>query len=245
MKKLIFLLLFFVNLNAQNTILNIGHRGAKGHVAENTVASIKKAIELGVDGIEIDVFRCLSGEIVVFHDKTLDKLTNGSGYIEEKSLSELKELKVLGSKHSIPTLEEVIKSIGKGVILNIELKGPNTSKGSLEMANKYIKLGEINSSDILFSSFNWKELTALRKLDKNVKIALITEDDPLKAIPTALTLNAVAINPNYKKLNQGNVKKIVSSGLKIYTWTVNNKFDIIKVKKLKINGIITDFPERI
>ena len=174
MKKLIFLLLFFVNLNAQNTILNIGHRGAKGHVAENTVASIKKAIELGVDGVEIDVFRCLSGEIVVFHDKTLDKLTNGSGYIEEKSLSELKELKVLGSKHSIPTLEEVIKSIGKGVILNIELKGPNTSEGSLEMANKYIKLGEINSSDILFSSFNWKELSALRKLDKNVKIALIT-----------------------------------------------------------------------
>ena len=175
MKKLIFLLLFFVNLNAQNTILNIGHRGAKGHVAENTVASIKKAIELGADGIEIDVFRCLSGEIVVFHDKTLDKLTNGSGYIEEKSLSELKELKVLGSKHSIPTLEEVIKSIDKGVILNIELKGPNTSEGSLEMANKYIKLGEINSSDILFSSFNWKELSALRKLDKNVKIALITE----------------------------------------------------------------------
>ena len=143
MKKLIFLLLFFVNLNAQNTILNIGHRGAKGHVAENTVASIKKAIELGADGIEIDVFRCLSGEIVVFHDKTLDKLTNGSGYIEEKSLSELKELKVLGSKHSIPTLEEVIKSIGKGVILNIELKGPNTSEGSLEMANKYIKLGKL------------------------------------------------------------------------------------------------------
>ena len=175
MKKLIFLLLFFVNLNAQNTILNIGHRGAKGHVAENTVASIKKAIELGADGIEIDVFRCLSGEIVVFHDKTLDKLTNGSGYIEEKSLSELKELKVLGSKHSIPTLEEVIKSIDRGVILNIELKGPNTSEGSLEMANKYIKLGEINSSDILFSSFNWKELSALRKLDKNVKIALITE----------------------------------------------------------------------
>ena len=184
-------------------------------------------------------------EIVVFHDKTLDKLTNGSGYIEEKSLSELKELKVLGSKHSIPTLEEVIKSIGKGVILNIELKGPNTSEGSLEMANKYIKLGEINSSDILFSSFNWKELSALRKLDKNVKIALITGDDPLKAIPIALTLNAVAINPNYKKLNQDNVEKIVSSGLKIYTWTVNNKFDINKVKKLKINGIITDFPERI
>lgn len=245
MKKVIFLLLFFVNLNAQNSILNIGHRGAKGHVAENTIPSIKKAIELGADGIEIDVFRCLTGEIVVFHDKTLDMLSNGTGYIEEKSLSELKELNILESSYSIPTLEEVIKSIGKEVFLNIELKGSNTSKGSLEMVNKYVKTGKINMSNILFSSFNWEELSELRNLDSDVKIALITGEDPLKAISTALTLNAIAINPNHKKLNQENVEKIFSSGLKIYTWTVNNQLDIIKVKDLKVNGIITDFPERI
>ncbi len=245
MKKVIFLLLFFVNLNAQNSILNIGHRGAKGHVAENTIASIKKAIELGADGIEIDVFRCLTGEIVVFHDKTLDMLSNGTGYIEEKSLSELKELNVLESSYSIPTLEEVIKSIGKEVFLNIELKGSNTSKGSLETVYKHVKTGKINMSNILFSSFNWEELSELRNLDSDVKIALITGEDPLKAISTALTLNAIAKNPNYKKLNQENVKKIFSSGLKIYTWTVNSQLDIIKVKDLKVNGIITDFPERI
>ena len=245
MKKVIFLLLFFVNLNAQNSILNIGHRGAKGHVAENTIASIKKAIELGADGIEIDVFRCLTGEIVLFHDKTLDNLSNGTGYIKEKSLSELKELNILGSKHSIPTLEEVIKSIGKEVFLNIELKGPDTSKGSLEMVNKYVKSGKIKLSNILFSSFNWNELVKLRNLDSDVKIALITGEDPLEAISPALSLNAIAINPNYKKLNKDNVQKIFSSGLKIYTWTVNNKLDIIKVKSLKVNGIITDFPERI
>ena len=245
MKKVIFLLLFFVNLNAQNSILNIGHRGAKGHVAENTIASIKKAIELGADGIEIDVFRCLTGEIVLFHDKTLDNLSNGTGYIEEKSLSELKELNILGSKHSIPTLEEVIKSIDKEVFLNIELKGPDTSKGSLEMVNKYVKSGKIKLSNILFSSFNWNELVKLRNLDSDVKIALITGEDPLEAISPALSLKAIAINPNYKKLNKDNVQKIFSSGLKIYTWTVNNKLDIIKVKSLKVNGIITDFPERI
>ena len=245
MKKVIFLLLFFVNLNAQNSILNIGHRGAKGHVAENTIASIKKAIELGADGIEIDVFRCLTGEIVLFHDKTLDNLSDGTGYVEEKSLSELKELNILGSKHSIPTLHEVFKSIGKEVFLNIELKGPDTSKGSLEMVNKYVKSGKIKLSNILFSSFNWNELVKLRNLDSDVKIALITGEDPLEAISPALSLNAIAINPNYKKLNKDNVQKIFSSGLKIYTWTVNNKLDIIKVKSLKVNGIITDFPERI
>ena len=197
MKKVIFLLLFFVNLNAQNSILNIGHRGAKGHVAENTIASIKKAIELGADGIEIDVFRCLTGEIVLFHDKTLNNLTNGTGYIEEKSLSELKKLNILGSKHSIPTLDEVFKSIGKEVFLNIELKGSNTSKGSLEIVNKYVKLGKINLSNILFSSFNWDELSKLRNLDSDVKIALITEEDPLKAISPALTLNGVSDNKTY------------------------------------------------
>ena len=231
-------------MNSKNPLV-IGHRGARGHIAENTLPSIAKALELGVDGIEIDVFRCFSGEIVVFHDKTLNKLTNGTGYIEKNTLSELKELKILGSTHSIPTLEEVINSIGKDVFLNIELKGSNTSKGSLEMVKKYIKLGKINPTDILFSSFNWNELRELRNLDKDMKIALVTDEDPLLAIESALNLNAVAINPNYKNLNKENVKKIFNSGLKIYTWTVNNKKDIVRVKKLKVNGIITDFPEKI
>ena len=158
-------------------------------------------MELGADGIEIDVFRCFSGEIVVFHDKTLNKLTNGTGYIEKNTLSELKELKILGSTHSIPTLEEVINSIGKDVFLNIELKGSNTSKGSLEMVKKYIKLGKINPTDILFSSFNWNELRELRNLDKDMKIALVTDEDPLLAIEPALNLNAVAINPLLKLID--------------------------------------------
>jgi glycerophosphoryl diester phosphodiesterase len=123
-------------LNSQESILNIGHRGAKGHIAENTIASIHKAIELGADGIEIDVFLCKSGEIVLFHDKTLEKLTNGDGNIEDKNLEELRKLKVLNSSYSIPTLEEVLKSIDKDVFLNIELKGRNTAEGSLESDKK-------------------------------------------------------------------------------------------------------------
>jgi glycerophosphoryl diester phosphodiesterase len=131
------------------------------------------------------------------------------------------------------------------VFLNIELKGSNTSKGSLEMVQKYVKDNKINLSNILFSSFNWNELRELRKLDNNVKIALVTGEDPLLAIEPALNLNAVAINPDYKNLNKENVQKIFNSGLKIYTWTVNNNKDIIKVKNLKVNGIMTDFPEKI
>ena len=75
MIRTIFFMFCSLLLNSQESILNIGHRGAKGHIAENTIASIHKAIELGADGIEIDVFLCKSGEIVLFHDKTLEKLT--------------------------------------------------------------------------------------------------------------------------------------------------------------------------
>jgi glycerophosphoryl diester phosphodiesterase len=231
-------------LNSQESILNIGHRGAKGHIAENTIASIHKAIELGADGIEIDVFQCKSGEIVLFHDKTLEKLTNGVGNIEDKNLEELRKLKVLNSSYSIPTLEEVLKSIGKDVFLNIELKGRNTAEGSLNLIKKYIEKNKIELNNILFSSFNWEELKDLRSLSDKVQLALITEQDPLLAIDYALKLKAVAINPNYKDLNEQIISKINEKGLKIYTWTVNSKIQIDRLKALNVNGIITDYPDR-
>ena len=221
--------------------MNIGHRGAKGHIAENTLASIKKAIDLGADGVEIDVFKCLTGEIVVFHDKSLDKLTNGIGLIEEKTLEELKELRVLDSQEQIPTLLEVIESIGEDVFLNIELKGRNTAEGSLDLVKKHVT----KSDNILFSSFNWEELKDLRKLDSEIKIALITREDPLLAINPALSLNAIAINPSYKSLNKNNTSEIYKAGLKIYTWTVNDTVQISEMINLEVHGIITDFPEKI
>tara|TARA_B100001175_G_scaffold35301_1_gene25691 strand:- start:156 stop:899 length:744 start_codon:yes stop_codon:yes gene_type:complete len=238
-----FLILF--NSSNQSKQLVIGHRGAKGHVAENTLKSIKKAMQLGADGIEIDVFRCLSGEIVLFHDKKLDKLTNGTGLIENTSLEELKKLKVLGTNQQIPTLNEVFDVIDNKTFLNIELKGSNTAKLSLEIVKQQINNNGFLKKNILFSSFNWEELKDLRKLDGNIKIALITEDDPLLAIKPALNLRAVAINPSHKTLNKKVVEKIFSAGLKIYTWTVNNKKQIYKMKKLGVNGIITDYPERV
>ena len=244
MIRTIFFMFCSLLLNSQESILNIGHRGAKGHIAENTIASIHKAIDLGADGIEIDVFLCKSGEIVLFHDKTLEKLTNGYGNIEDKNLEELRKLKVLNSSYSIPTLEEVLKSIDKDVFLNIELKGRNTAQGSLDLIRKYIRKNKIELNNILFSSFNWEELKDLRSLSDKVQLALITEEDPLLAIDFAIQLNAVAINPNYKDLNKKNISKINEKGLKIYTWTVNSKIQIDRLKALNVNGIITDYPDR-
>ncbi|MGY8945856.1 MAG: glycerophosphodiester phosphodiesterase [Flavobacteriales bacterium] len=242
MKKIILIVFMIFSCSShERNILNIGHRGAKGHIAENTLASIKKAIDLGADGVEIDVFKCLSGEIVVFHDRGLNKLTDGTGFIEEKTLKELKTLKVLGTQEQIPTLLEVIELINEDFFLNIELKGRNTAEGSLELVKTHI----INKNNILFSSFNWDELRDLRDLDSQIKIALITKEDPILAITPALNLNAVAINPSYKSLNKKNTSEIYKTGLKIYTWTVNNKAQIKRMKGLGVHGIMTDFPEKI
>jgi glycerophosphoryl diester phosphodiesterase len=141
-------------------------------------------------------------------------------------------------------LEEVLKSIDKHVFLNIELKGRNTAQGSLDLIRKYIRKNTIELNNILFSSFNWEELKDLRSLSDKVQLALITEQDPLLAIDYAFKLKAVAINPNYKDLTEQNISKINEKGLKIYTWTVNSKIEIDKLKTLNVNGIITDFPDR-
>ena len=108
-----------------SNILKIGHRGAMGFIPENTIASIKKALELGVDGIEIDVHKCQSGELVVFHDFTLDRMTNGSGEVEKYSLTQLKRLRVKG-EHEIPTLEEV--QLRSNKIRTLTVNNPNLKK---------------------------------------------------------------------------------------------------------------------
>ncbi|UCD60008.1 MAG: glycerophosphodiester phosphodiesterase [Flavobacteriaceae bacterium] len=239
------LILFFMNCREENnTILNIGHRGAMGHETENTLASIQKALELNVDMIEIDVFKISSGEIVVFHDEKIDRLTNGSGAIESLNLEALKELTVKGN-HKIPLLIEVLDVIDHKVPLNIELKGPGTSEGVLQIINSYIKNRGWRLDDFLISSFNWQELKEMRAIDKDIEIAVLTEANPLDAIAIAEELNAVAINPNYKKLTKGNVSKIRSHGFKIFTWTVNDAEQISKMKLLGVDGIFTNYPERI
>ena len=245
-KLSLFLVLFVIMLacTPPKTPLVIGHRGAKGHLAENTLPSISKAIELGVDGVEIDVFQCASGELVVFHDKTLEKLTNATGYIEALDLDSIQRIEVLNG-FSIPTLGEVLDLIKGRIFLNIELKGSQTALKTDKLLKTYFKLKAWSPDKILISSFNWQELKIFREVNREISIAILTEDDPLDAIPIGLELNAVAINPNYESLNSENVSKINKAGFKIYPWTVNAPEDINRMIIYGVEGIISDFPERI
>jgi glycerophosphoryl diester phosphodiesterase len=227
-----------------NALITIGHRGAMGHETENTLASIQKALDLNVDMIEIDVFKIASGEIVVFHDEKIDRLTNGSGDIESLDLEALKNLTVEGD-HKIPLLSEVLDVINHKVPLNIELKGPGTSEGVMHLIKTYMENEGWTLDDFLISSFNWEELKNMRRINKDIKIAILTEDDPLDAILIANDLNAVAINPNYLSLTKENVLEIKSQGFKVFTWTVNDTKQISNMRILGVDGVFTNYPERV
>lgn len=241
----IVLALFLVACNSMGQdYLVIGHRGAKGHETENSLPSIQKALDLGVDMIEIDVFRIRTGEIAVFHDKRVERLTNGVGNIEEYSFIEMRNL-LLDGNYQIPILQDVVKLVDKQAALNIELKGAGTADRVNHMMSYYVEDQGWTWDDILISSFNWDELRDMRKLNLEIPIAVLTESDPLEAIPVAQELKAVAINPNYRSLNASNVEEIHKAGFKIYTWTVNDPEAIQKLIDLGVDGIISDYPERV
>lgn len=230
----------------QNSVpMVIGHRGAMGHETENTLASVQKALDLEVDMMEIDVFKIKSGEIVVFHDRKVDRLTDGHGPIESYTLSELKQLTVFGG-HKIPTLSEVLELINNRVPLNIELKGADTADGVQRIMDKFIKGSGWKTENFIISSFNWEELRSMRQINPKVAIAVLIEGEhPAKAIPMAKELSAEAINPDIDQLDRESADQIKASGFKIYTWTANTDEDIQKAKQLAVDGIITNYPERI
>tara|TARA_R110002051_G_scaffold52595_1_gene99808 strand:+ start:589 stop:1341 length:753 start_codon:yes stop_codon:yes gene_type:complete len=237
-------LLLLSNCKKMNETIVIGHRGAMGHETENTLASVQKAMDLGVDMIEIDVFKVKSGEIVVFHDETLDRLSNAGGRIEDYNMFDLKQV-TLDGNHKIPMLQDVLKLINHKVPLNIELKGAGTADRVNFIIEYYVKERGWKLEDFLISSFNWDELRDMRKLNKNIAIAVLTDGNPAKAIPVAKELGAVAINPHFKMLTEENIEEIKAEGFKIYTYTVNEPDDIEKMNDLGVDGIFTNFPERL
>ena len=227
-------------------VLRIGHRGSKGYIAENTLESINHAILLGVDGIEIDIFKCLSGELVLSHENDLKRLTGKSGLLEKLTLNELKKFLVVG-KYNIPTLTDVLTKIETPLFVNIELKGLNTAQPTSKIISDISTNTSWSFEHFIVSSFNWDELELFRSVDKNTPVGVLVSKSMSinEAIEFGKNINAQAIHPNFKLLNDKAVKKIKNNGFKIYTWTVNDEDDINLMKKLKVDGIISDYPDRI
>lgn len=222
--------------------LIIGHRGAMGYETENTLASVQKALDLGVDMIEIDVFKSKSGEIVVFHDETVDRLANSGGYIEDYTLFEIKQLTLEGG-HKIPMLQDVLRLMAHRIPLNIELKGADTAERVHHITSYYCEKEGWDPSQFLISSFNWDELRAYRALDPKARIAVLTEGDPLDALEVARELGAEAINPAYGKITPEKAEAIHEAGYKIYVWTVNEPKQFEELRAMGVDGIFTNYPD--
>ena len=217
-----------------------------GHVLENTIESVKKAIELNVDGIEIDVFKSKTGELVVYHDPFLSRLSNSNAFIEQISLDSIKKVELIGG-FSIPTLKEIVDIIPEKIFLNIELKGKDTANETNIIIINHLNKFNLPISKFIISSFRWDELKKIRSINKDVPIAILVDslykiDD---AIKLAKQINAVALNPNNKFITRGIVNKIQSNNIKVYPYTINNPKNIRRVRSMGVDAIITDYPERI
>ena len=221
-----------------NKILKIGHRGAKGYVAENTLASFQKAIDLGCDGIELDVHLSKDQKVIVIHDETINRTTTGKGFVNDFTSSELNQF-------GISTLEEILNLIDKKCFVNVEIKDNKASKFVLEILQRYILEKKWNSNLFQISSFDWNILQLCQLENKTISLGVLTEDSIDDAITFAKKIKAYSINPYFKLLDVENVQLIHENGFKIYPWTVNQPEDITFVKLLNIDGIISDFPDRI
>ena len=224
--------------------MKIGHRGAMGYAPENTLKSFKKALELNVDAVELDIYVCKSGELVVIHDDKVNRTTNGKGYVVEKTFEELSTLDA-GEGEKIPKLSEVLDLIDRKVKVNIELKGVKTAKPVHELIEKYVKNKGWEYDDFLISSFNHYELKKFRKLNPKIKIGALISGIPIGFSKFAKMLNIDSVNLCFEFINQEFVDDAHNRNLKVYVWTVNDSDDIERMKTFGVDGIFSNFPDRL
>ncbi len=216
----------------------IGHRGASGYEPENTLIAFEKAIELNVDGIELDVHLSSDGELIVIHDETIDRTTNGKGFVNKLTVLELK-------KYGIPTLIEVLDLVNQKCFINIELKGIETAKPVNDLINHYISDKKWKINDFLISSFDWNMLEKIQLLNPKIRIGVLTEESIEEALAFAKKINAFSIHPDYIFLSKENVALMQENGFEVFPWTVNSTEAIKQMKSFNVNGIISNFPDRI
>ena len=221
-------------------MLCIGHRGAMGHEPENTLLSIKKALELGVDAIEIDVHN-VEDRLVVIHDRDLSRTTNGKGYLENCSFAYLRSLDA-GKGEQIPTLIEVLDSVDRQARVNIELKGSKTAKLTVETILKYISLGW-SYQDFIVSSFNHYELSQIKAIEPKIEIGILIYGLPWEYIKIAQKLQANIVISNIDYVDAKFVAAVHQENLQAWAYTINKPQDISKMRKLGIDGIFTNYPD--
>ncbi|MCK5534677.1 glycerophosphodiester phosphodiesterase [bacterium] len=225
-------------------VLRIGHRGAAGYEPENTLLSFQRGLQLQVDLIELDVQVCSTGQVLVIHDAKVDRTTNGTGYIEEKTFRELRSLDA-GKGQKIPTLQEVLDLVDRKAKVNIEIKGEGASKQVFDVIEMYVSKRGWLWDDFLVSSFNHYELLEFNRLTSRVKIGAVIAGIPLGYAECAEKLNAYSLHPSKEFINKNLVDDAQRRGLKVFSYTLDEPEDIERIKSLGVDGIFSNFPDRI
>ncbi len=240
----------------------IAHRGDSGNAPENTLSAIKSALNLKVDMIEIDVHLSKDSVPVVIHDHTLERTTNGKGKVKNYTINDLKKLDA-GSWYSkkysneqIPTLEEVLNLTKGNCVLLIEIKNGSSTYPEIEK----IVLNKIKENNAekycIIQSFDDEVLNNLDQLKCTVEIQKLVTGNipflPMHLVDTKLKFGSIlkykkvsAINPNFKFVDRNITKKIHDFGKKIFVWTVNDQNEMSRLIDCGVDGIITNFPEKL
>ncbi len=226
--------------------LIIGHRGFNGEYVENTRESFLKALELGADGIELDVHLSKDGEVIVFHDFDLKRMTGENGYVFQYTLAELKEMKIL-DKHEIPTLEEVIddliaykKQNNKKLYLNVEFKAGSQMYEGVEERVMKICYERLAVEEVIFSSFDHQALVKIKELDERALTGVLTAAALVNPWNYVDSIKGDYYHPNCMTLTPMVLEGMFKNRLPINTYTVNDPKIGKQLIEAGIHMVITD-----
>lgn len=219
--------------------LRIGHRGAAGHAPENTVGAIHKGIALGVDFIEIDVRRTADSALVILHDETVNRTTDGKGRVDRLSLQEIKTFSA-GNGETIPTLEDALKAIGGRAGLLLELKVPGVARQAVETVQK------IGFTDpVIYASFLHDELIQVWKFAPGASFMALFGRLPRDPVGRAVIHGASHVGLRHDTATHRLVEACHRANLLVCVYTADNPRDIQHGLSLGVDGVISNFPDRI
>lgn len=229
--------------------LIIAHRGAAGEAPENTLAAFKLALEQGCEGFELDVHLSKDKQIVVIHDETLDRTTNGSGEVKNLLTSEIQSYQANASfdinqypDAFVPTLEQVFELVPLDFFINIELKG-GIGEGMEEAIVELLRKTS-RTQHVIISSFNHKSLVKIKELEPSIKVGILytLRTTHHWKLPEVAGVDAYSLHPWINWLDHEDVIEAKKRGYRFYSWTVNTEAQIANALNYQLDGIITDFP---
>ena len=223
----------------------VGHRGAMGYCPENTLASFERGLELGADWIELDVHLSSDGALIVIHDETLDRTTNGHGYVKDHTLAELKTLDAGNGEH-IPTLEDVLDwARVKGATLDIEIKNAPLYYAGIEqkVVDALDRFGMTDQAVVI--SFDHHAVKRVKDIDSRVLTGVLYGARPVDAVTLAKQANAEALLPHHAYVTHTDVARAHAAGLVVAPWTVDDAERAKELVDMGVDAIASNYPDRI